>query len=345
MKFSIVIPTRNRLALVKDAVDSVVRQSYANWEVIVFDNGSDEPVGEYVDSLADSRIRYERSREFLPVTDSWNTAIDFATGDYVMLIGDDDGLTPGYFDRAIKLIDIFKAPDMIYSALYQFIHPGVAAWELGGYVDEVRNAAFFKDLTVPALLTAEERKHAISGSLDLRRNFVFNMQSFLFSKDFIAKIRRDGVVFHSPFPDYYLANLVMEIGERVLADPEPTAIAGVSKASFGFTLLNNQEARGAALLKSDWESDPLYPSCRDLLLPGPAYNTSYVLTMAHLRRQLGETALPPVNFARYRRIQSRFFIDGQHGRLTWMRTPAGKAMWDKLSWRERLWATDRKSVV
>ena len=45
----------------------------------------------------------------LPVTDSWNSAIDLATGDYVVFLGDDDGLAPRYFSRIEAVIREFHS--------------------------------------------------------------------------------------------------------------------------------------------------------------------------------------------------------------------------------------------
>ncbi len=110
-------------------------------------------LADVVDRISDRRIRYERSDEFLPVTDSWNRAIDLASGSYVTLLGDDDGLTPGYFEKLSKIIDEFGSPDVLYSAIYQFLHPGVAPWERRGYVADIKNAFFFVGRQLPFLLS------------------------------------------------------------------------------------------------------------------------------------------------------------------------------------------------
>jgi len=162
--FSVVIPTHNRLALLRDAIDSILRQSGAKYECVVFDNASDEPVAEYVSSLNEPCLRYERSDEFLPVTASWNRAIDLARGNYITLIGDDDGLTPNYFKKLTAIAERFHHPDLIYSALYQFFHPMVAPWERAGYVIDLRSGFFFQDQSEPFLLNAHDAQKAVAGS-------------------------------------------------------------------------------------------------------------------------------------------------------------------------------------
>ena len=104
MLFSIVIPTHNRLHLLRDAVETIRRQHGAEWELAVFDNASTDPIGEHIASLDDPRVRYARSEAFLPVTDSWNNALKMARGDYVILLGDDDGLAPGALKTLGRLL-------------------------------------------------------------------------------------------------------------------------------------------------------------------------------------------------------------------------------------------------
>lgn len=301
--FSVVIPTHQRLHLLQEAIQTIVRQDFRDWELIVFDNGSTEPVREHVASLNDDRVRYQRSDEFLPVTQSWNRAIDYANGDYVILLGDDDGLAPHYFSEVAAVTARFNQPDIVYCALYQFLHPGVAPWEPSGYVSDVKNGFFFTQRSEPFLLSRDEARKAVLGSLHLRRNFTFNMQAFAFSKTFLSKLRQDGPVFTSPFPDYYLANTAFARSESTVIIPQPLTIAGVSKASFGFTLFNSLESAGEAVLNARIVDDPLYPEIAAKLLPGPAYNTNYAITMEHVARATRDEFGAKVAWGRYRRLQ------------------------------------------
>jgi hypothetical protein len=178
---------------------------------------------------------------------------------------------------------------------------------------------------------------AVQGSLCLRRNFTFNMQAFSFSRSFLDRLRAKGPVFRSPFPDYYLANVAMGMGGKIVVSPEPLAVAGVSRASFGFTLFNNLEEKGAAMLNSKLAEDEMFTACEPFLLPGPAYHTNYIITMEHVARMLGAKAPCGPSFERYRRLQVFSFITSQN-RYRWNRSPEGARLWERLSQRERVWA-------
>lgn len=336
--FSVVIPTHNRLDLLKDAIETVIRQDYSEFELVVFDNASTENIRTHIESLNDRRIRYERSDEFLPVTASWNRAIELAKGDYVTFLGDDDGLTPGYFKEISRIINEFKAPEILYSALFQFMHPGVAPWDRGGYVANLKNAFFFVGRQKPFVLQKEDALKAVQGSLGFHRNFTFNIQAFVFSRVFLDKLREDGAVFRSPFPDYYLANVAFAKAESIVAIPMPMSVAGVSKASFGFTLFNDLEKKGADMLNTNLAQDPYYQEVEQFLLPGPLYNTNYAVTMENVARYVRIPALGAVDFQRYRRLQIFTLLaaskDGK-----WKKSASGKQLWSRLSYSEKLLTT------
>lgn len=335
--FSVVIPTHNRLALLRDAVASVLRQKAADFEIVVFDNGSTDDLKGFVESLGNSRVRYHRSERFLSVTDSWNSAIDLSTGDYVVLLGDDDGLPPDYFLGMREIIAHFDAPDVLYTGIYQFVHPGVFPTEPGGYVEGLRNAFFFEGRTEPFVLPADEAQKAVVGSLTLRRNFTFNMQAFCFSKALLHRLRADGPVFRSTFPDYYLANVALAASRKTVVVPALMAVAGVSRKSFGFTLFNGLEEKGHAFLNSDLSSDPYFNAAKPFLLPGPRYDTNYIVTMVHVAAFLGDMAPAPVGYARYRRLQIYRILQERHGGFDFSQ-PVDVALWSQLTLAEKLWA-------
>jgi glycosyltransferase involved in cell wall biosynthesis len=337
MLFSVVIPTHDRLKLLADGIETIRRQNGANWELVVFDNASADPIADFVRGLGDDRIRFERSDEFLPVTDSWNRAIDLARGDYVILLGDDDGLTPRYFERLEAVINEFAGPEVVYSAIYQFMHPGVAPWDPSGYVADVRNGFFFADRDKPFRLSREQAARAVDGSLRFGRNFTFNIQAFAFSRTFLSALRAKGPIFQSPFPDYYMANVAFALSKSTVIVPEPLAIAGVSKASFGYTLFNDLEAKGESILNAKLADDPIFRELKPRLLPGPAYIVNYVVTMEYVSRVTAGELGMKVDYPRYRRRQIFATL-----RAVSMGLPGAGAQWQQIQRRlspaEHAWA-------
>lgn len=86
---TVVIPTRNRVGFLKQAVASVFAQSYPNWELIVIDDGSATPVTDAViHNIEDARlIRFDESKG---ASKARNAGIDLARGEYIAFLDDDD---------------------------------------------------------------------------------------------------------------------------------------------------------------------------------------------------------------------------------------------------------------
>ena len=77
MKFSIITPTYKRASLLERAVQSVVRQTYANWEMIISNDSPDDPSYKtFLSSERDSRIRYYVNDMNRGVNYSRNFALD-----------------------------------------------------------------------------------------------------------------------------------------------------------------------------------------------------------------------------------------------------------------------------
>jgi glycosyltransferase involved in cell wall biosynthesis len=86
--FSVILPTRDRPAMLRKAVASVCRQSFRDFELIVIDDGS---ATDYLDGLpTDSRIRIIRNRVTLGVAHARNLGIGGAVGTYISFLDDDD---------------------------------------------------------------------------------------------------------------------------------------------------------------------------------------------------------------------------------------------------------------
>ena len=79
--FSVVIPTYNRSDLVTYAVESVLKQSFAELEVLVSDNGSTDDTAEVVGRIADPRVRYVQTPVHGPIADSWEFARSAGQGE------------------------------------------------------------------------------------------------------------------------------------------------------------------------------------------------------------------------------------------------------------------------
>jgi glycosyltransferase involved in cell wall biosynthesis len=302
MKFSVLLPTRNRLDLLYYAVETVRRQDYLDWEIIVSDNFSEEDIAGYIKSLDDSRIKYFRTDKFVPVTDNWNNALAKSNGDYVIMLGDDDCLMQGYFSKLKKIIEEHNDPDLIYTSAFQYAYPGVRPDFADGYLHSYVSREIFRNAHKPFWLEKLEAKELVNQSLNFRMGFDYNMQFFLVSRKLIVRMEKYGSFYQSPYPDYYAANAVMLKAESVLIVPQSLVTVGISPKSFGFYYFNDLESKGSELLKCLPDPD-MKLRLQMIILPGTDLNTSWLFAMETLVKTFCKDINVSVNYDRYRYLQ------------------------------------------
>ena len=105
VNFSIVVPMYNTPSeYLKEMIESVIAQSYANWELVLADASPEASsvAEEYVKK--DPRIRYYRLEENKGISENTNRAVGFAKGDYIGLLDHDDLLTPDALYEVFRVI-------------------------------------------------------------------------------------------------------------------------------------------------------------------------------------------------------------------------------------------------
>ena len=109
MKFSIIIPTYNRAAFLPKAIESVLSQTYIDWELIIVDDGCTDNTKDVVSKYGDSRIKY-LDQENAERSAARNNGIAHAKGEYVCFLDSDNYMLP---DRLEKLADSITNEDKL----------------------------------------------------------------------------------------------------------------------------------------------------------------------------------------------------------------------------------------
>lgn len=113
---SVVIPTHNRSNYLKRAIDSVLGQSFQDFELIIVDDNSDDDTEDVVHSYSDKRIKYLKNTKNLKATKSRNIGICNAKGKYIALLDDDDYWYPHKLEKQIdKIFQSNKNLGFVYS--------------------------------------------------------------------------------------------------------------------------------------------------------------------------------------------------------------------------------------
>ncbi len=118
VKFSVLVPLYNTpMDLLTEMIDSVINQTYNNWELCLADGSDCEHnyVGEYCQKLAkkDGRIKYKKLSENRGISENTNACIEMSSGDYIALFDHDDLLHPSALFRYMQAI-CEKDADFIY---------------------------------------------------------------------------------------------------------------------------------------------------------------------------------------------------------------------------------------
>lgn len=319
MLLSVLLPTRNRLEYLRYAVESVRRQDEDDWEIIVSDNDSTDDISGYVAGLSDARIRYVRTESFVPVTENWNNALRHSRGDYVVMLGDDDALLPGYLKALRRVVETFGNPDVIYTGALLFAYPGVLPDGPDGYVRSGSSAPFLQGAGEPFRLDGATTQALVRDAMALRATYPFNMQYVAVARRAIDALSGGEDFYRSPFPDFYAMNLLFARAANIVVDPAARVVIGITKSSYGYFHFNQREREAMALLNNDATEPEVRRAVEGRLMPGTNLNTGWLLAMESLHRKLGSPPDLRPDYRRYRMLQAIYcyqhhYVDGSVSR-------------------------------
>lgn len=101
---TVVIPTYNREKFIKNTIDSVLNQTYQNFEIIVVDDGSTDNTKEVVKSINDNRVIYIYQNNSGAQT-ARNNGIINANGDFISFLDSDDEWFPNNLQEQVKILE------------------------------------------------------------------------------------------------------------------------------------------------------------------------------------------------------------------------------------------------
>lgn len=121
---SVVLPTYNRAALVVDAIDSVLRQTHSDLELIVVVDGSEDDTVSRLKRIADPRLRTIVQAN-AGLNAARNAALDLARGEFIALLDDDDVWRPEKLAMQVDLLRSHPDASFIFSE-FTVWQPGVS---------------------------------------------------------------------------------------------------------------------------------------------------------------------------------------------------------------------------
>ncbi len=115
-KISIIVPLYNTPPrYLRDMIESVIAQTYPNWELCLADGSETIDLKEITDSYNDNRIVYKKLERNDGISDNSNEALKMATGEYAALLDHDDTLAPHALYANVELLNKDRDYEFIYS--------------------------------------------------------------------------------------------------------------------------------------------------------------------------------------------------------------------------------------
>ncbi|MBB3188412.1 glycosyltransferase family 2 protein [Microbacter margulisiae] len=118
-KISVLMPVYNVATYVQEAIESIINQSYTDFELLIINDGSTDTTRDKVLQFTDSRIRFIENEHNIGLANTLNRGIELAAGEYIARMDGDDISLPDRLKRQVDILD--RHPDIdICGAGYRF---------------------------------------------------------------------------------------------------------------------------------------------------------------------------------------------------------------------------------
>ena len=173
---TIIIPTYNMAALLKDAINSVLSQTYQNWELLIIDNFSTDNTIEVINNFEDTRIKTFQLNNNGSIAISRNYGIKKALGDWIAFLDSDDIWYSNRLTTILNNLNLKDPPDLITTnEILKNFDTGYSKKLLYGrkLVDNLYESLLFYGNLFSPSSTLVRKKFIIKNSLLFRENKKF----------------------------------------------------------------------------------------------------------------------------------------------------------------------------
>lgn len=239
IKLSILVPTRERHDTLEATIKTLVTQDFTSAEFIICDNASTERTAQVVKSFNDKRIKYVRSEDRLSMSENWNYVLQYAQGEYITFIGDDDGLTPNALSVASSIIDLTETDALVWIK---------APYYWPNYPDSSLASQIGVPTPTNQLITQINTQQALMQLLDSPSYSGYTRLPCLYNsfvkREILSKVMRKSSkqkFFHSICPDVFSSIVLGACLDKHLLLKYPVSINGASHHSNGCSHLRGEQ--------------------------------------------------------------------------------------------------------
>jgi glycosyltransferase involved in cell wall biosynthesis len=241
---SIIISTRNRHKYAISAITSILGISANDLELVVYDNSDSKELKKYIqNNIKDTRLRYKYISSPSPMTLNWDAAVGLASGKYICIIGDDDGINPEIIE-ATRWADMNNVGALKPTICVKYIWPesGVSSIRFTGNISQtgILEIGSFSGNIIKPDPEMELKKVIQGGGFRYLETEIPRLYHGIVKRKYLNEVReKTGAFFGGLSPDIFSAMAVANFAENVVSIDYPLTIAGISRSSF-----SAQSARG-----------------------------------------------------------------------------------------------------
>lgn len=227
---SVIIPTRERAYYLRYCLKTVIKVDDPDLEIVVSDNASTDNTKEVVQEFDDPRIKYVCTPKRVSMRANFEYGVKNSAGEYVVIIGDDDGVLPKQFKYLRAILEEHK-PDNISWSLPIYQWPDLTSESAMPNKMKVRKRAI---LNTPKKVNCNQlREELLDGSL---KTFgaIPRVYHGCSSRNYLNHISdKNGIIFKGNIPDIYYSYRSIIEGGHFLQMEHPMTLGGQSPASTG----------------------------------------------------------------------------------------------------------------
>lgn len=236
---SLIVPTRNSAAVVKYALKTCIEQNYENYEIIVSDNSSPgiEDTRQVVDELNSPKIKYYRTSGNYAMNENYEYAYEQASGEYLIILGSDDGL-------------LLHALETLSEVIKELNYPLSLSWDLAAYgwpkvdIPRIRNGLFIPYPTQKGSIKCTYYDESyLSAVLNFEARYsvlpMFYYNSII-KRELAEEAKKvAGRLFTCSAPDVYTGVVFAHLQKKYIHINMPMAVGGSSESSVGISVGNS----------------------------------------------------------------------------------------------------------
>ncbi|MBN1353399.1 MAG: glycosyltransferase, partial [Candidatus Omnitrophica bacterium] len=117
-KVTVLMPVYNGERFLREAVKSILNQTYTDYELLIIDDASRDSSAEIINSFSDRRIRFVKNKKNMGQMNTMNKGLGLVSGEYIARMDQDDISLPGRLEKEVKVLDANPEIPLVFSDTY-----------------------------------------------------------------------------------------------------------------------------------------------------------------------------------------------------------------------------------